>query len=260
MTLKVIKIGGNVLESPLALARFLDQLAVLEGPKILVHGGGKLATSLASKLGIPTKMVEGRRITDPEMLQVVIMVYGGQVNKDIVVELGKRNCLALGLTGADAAIIVSKKRPVGKIDYGMVGDVKKVNGKILHGFLEMGLTPVIAPLTFDFEHGLLNTNADTQASEIAREMATNYEVELIYCFEKKGVLYDVADERTVIPEINLSMYQQLKEQGKIFEGMIPKLDNAFLAIERGIKKVIICHADDLLLSVEKLEAGTRLVP
>lgn len=260
MTLNVIKIGGNIINDAAALRSFLGDFSKLKGPKILVHGGGKIATEVASKLQVETKMVEGRRITDAAMIEIVTMVYGGLINKNIVAELQSLDCNAIGLTGADAGLIKSHKRIVKTIDYGLVGDIDKVDAEKLLQFINMGLTPVFAPLTFDPLHGILNTNADTQASEIARATSKMMETSLTYCFEKKGVLRDVEDEDSVIETIDARLYKELKTQGVIFEGMIPKLDNAFDAISEGVKKVIICRADDLLSSVEKKKTGTRLVP
>ncbi|SOE20416.1 N-acetylglutamate kinase [Spirosomataceae bacterium TFI 002] len=260
MTINIIKIGGNIINDSVALSSFLKDFAKLKGLKVLVHGGGKIATEVALKLDIETKMVEGRRITDAAMIEVVTMVYGGLINKKIVAELQTLGCNAIGLTGADAGLIKAHKRPVKTIDYGFVGDVDEVDGEKLSQFIQMGLSPVFAPLTFDPAHGMLNTNADTQASEIARSLSKLADTSLTYCFEKKGVLSNVDDEESVIPTIDPVLYAKLKAEGVIFEGMIPKLDNAFDAIKAGVKKVIICRADDLLWSVEKKKTGTRLVP
>lgn len=259
MNLNVIKIGGNVINDAAKLSSFLQDFSKLQDPSILVHGGGKVATAIAAKLGVETTMIGGRRITDADTIDIVTMVYGGKINKGIVAQLQSLGCNAMGLTGADGAMVKAVKRPVKEIDYGFVGDVKKVNERLIHSLLEQGISPVFAPLSFSMEHGVLNTNADTMASEIASAMGALYEVKLIYCFEKKGVLRNITDDNSVIPEIDSTTYKELKADGKIFEGMIPKLDNCFDALDRGIKKVIICHADDLLSSVEKMTAGTRLI-
>jgi len=243
--LYVIKIGGNVIDNPEACARFLSNFAKIEGAKILVHGGGKVATQIAARLQIETQMVDGRRITDKPMLDVVTMVYGGLVNKNLVAQLQAAGCNAIGLTGADGGIIRSVKRPVKSIDYGFVGDIEKVNAAQITTLLSSEFVPVIAPLTYSSEGLLLNTNADTMASATAVAMAGNFEVNLIYCFEKKGVLSDPDDDLAVIPSLTPASYEEYKSAGVINKGMIPKLDNAFAALAEGVGKVTICHADDL---------------
>ena len=258
MVVTVVKIGGNVIDDQDKLARFLKDFSELKGNKILVHGGGKIATQIAAKLGVETRMVEGRRITDEPMREVVTMVYGGGVNKKIVADLQSLGCNAMGLTGADGALIRAVKRPVKTIDYGLVGDVASVNWLLLLRLLELNLVPVIAPLTFDPDYGILNTNADTQASALATSLSDRCLVNLVYCFEKKGVLLDVNDDDSVIPVLGPDLYQQYKEEGKIFEGMIPKLDNAFEALYKGVKKVIICEADDLLQVMDQQTGGTTI--
>lgn len=255
--LNVIKIGGNVIDNPVKLESFLKKFSALEGAKILVHGGGKIATKTAEKLGIETQMVEGRRITDAAMRDVVIMVYGGLVNKQIVGRLQTFDTNAIGLTGADGNSILAEKRPVKTIDYGFVGDVKKVNAPFISTLLQNGLTPVFAPLTFDLEGNILNTNADTQASEIARAMAKEMQVNLIYCFEKKGVLLDADDDTSIINELKPDNYEKYKAEGVIYAGMIPKLDNAFAAVNAGVTKVIICEADDIREALNS-SAGTTI--
>ena len=260
--INIVKIGGNIIDDENKLNQFLQDFAQLPDRKILIHGGGKIATEVAKGLGIEAQMVEGRRITDAEMLRVVTMVYGGLVNKNIVAKLQAFGCNAIGLTGADANIIPAQKRPVKTIDFGYVGDisVEKVQGKNLQLFLENNLTPVIAPLTHDEKGNLLNTNADTIASTIAVALANIFETNLTYCFEKKGVLTNVEDEHSVIHQITKATYQTLKQNGTIVQGMIPKLDNAFSAIDAGVKSVHICHADDILRILGKKEkAGTELV-
>ncbi|QDK78927.1 acetylglutamate kinase [Spirosoma sp. KCTC 42546] len=255
--LTVIKIGGNVIDDPTALKRFLTAFAGLSGSKLLVHGGGKIATQVADKLGIETTMVEGRRITDQPMLDVVTMVYGGLVNKQIVAKLQAMDINAIGLTGADGGTVLAKKRPVKDIDYGMVGDIEEVDSGQIQFFLRQDLTPVFAPITYSAAGELLNTNADTMASAIAVDMAVHNNVTLIYCFEKKGVLRDPTDDDSVINELTPALYANYKTAGAINKGMIPKLDNAFNALGNGVSKVIICHADELAQAVNQ-GAGTTL--
>lgn len=256
--LNIIKIGGNVIDNPQALSKFLDAFSGLSSSKILIHGGGKIATKIAVKLDVETKMVEGRRITDLPMLEVVTMVYGGLVNKQIVAQLQALGCNAIGLTGADAGVILARKRPVKEIDYGFVGDVEKVDNQIIKNFIENNLTPIFAPLTFDKDGNMLNTNADTQASSVAVAMSQDYEVNLIYCFEKKGVLSNPEDDDSVISALNPEKYQTYKAEGVINAGMIPKLDNAFSALQKGVSKVIICHANELQKAVAESVAGTQI--
>ena len=253
--LLVVKIGGNVIDNADALKRFLSTFAQLPGDKILIHGGGKVATHIAEKLGVQTMMVDGRRITDRPMLDVVTMVYGGLVNKQIVAQLQALGLNAIGLTGADAGTVLAHKRPVKEIDYGFVGDIDEVNSGQLQFFVRQGLTLVYAPLTYDQEGNILNTNADTMASAIAVDMAQRSHVSLVYCFEKKGVLANPSDDDSVIAELTPGLYTKHKAAGTINKGMIPKLDNAFQAIEKGVARVIICHADELAEAVRQ-GAGT----
>lgn len=241
--LALIKVGGKIVEEPASLQRLLSDFAAIEGPKVLVHGGGRSATKLAATMGIETQMVNGRRITDAEMLKVVTMVYGGLVNKNIVAGLQAHGINAVGLTGADMNVILSDKRPVKDIDYGFVGDVKQVDGKRLTSLLDAGIVPVMAPLTHDGKGHILNTNADTIAGETAKALAPFFDVTLMFCFEKKGVLRDEADDDSVIANINRQQFAELVEQGVIQGGMIPKLENAFQAIDAGVKEVIITAAD-----------------
>jgi acetylglutamate kinase len=250
----IIKIGGNIIDNPPKLVDFLTHFAELSGKKILVHGGGKLATQLADQLGVQQQMIEGRRITDEETLKIVTMVYAGYINKNIVARLQAYGCNAVGLTGADANLLPAKKREHSGIDYGFVGDVLSNQFMITRWtqFLNNKLVPVIAPITHDVRGQLLNTNADTIAQEIARGLAGMYNVHLVYSFEKPGVLLDVEDENSVISRINPSYYAELKEKGLIFAGMLPKLDNAFEALNNGVKKVIIGKAEDL----DQLIAGS----
>lgn len=250
--LYVIKIGGNIIDDDKKLSSFLRSFAAVEEKKILVHGGGKLATKLGEKMGIEQKLVEGRRITDAETLKIVTMVYAGFVNKNIVAQLQSFNCNAIGLSGVDGDIILAHKRKHPVIDYGFVGDVDSVNAPLLKNLLNQNLSLVFAPITHDQSGQLLNTNADTIAQEIAKAMSNEYEVKLIYSFEKSGVLMDAEDESTVINSIDPAYYQELKAKEKVFAGMIPKLDNAFAALKSGVNKVIIGKAEDL----DKLMKGT----
>ena len=241
--LTIVKVGGKVVEEELSLQQLLRDFSTIAGYKMLVHGGGRLATQISEQLGIESRMVDGRRVTDEEALKVVAMVYAGLVNKNIVAGLQALKQNALGLTGADLNIICSRKRPVGKIDYGFVGDVQAVDGATISQLLKDGAVPVLAPLTHDGRGCLLNTNADTIAGETAKELANHFDVRLIYCFEKNGVLMDENDDQSVIPQINRELFDQYVEQGIISGGMIPKLENAFQAIQAGVKEVIITRAD-----------------
>jgi acetylglutamate kinase len=243
--LQVIKIGGNILDDETKLSSFLKSFAEVEGKKILVHGGGKLATKLAEQLNITQQVVEGRRITDAETLKVITMVYAGYINKNIVAQLQAFHCNAIGLSGTDGDSILAHKRQHPVMDYGFVGDIDSVNTDLIKSLLEKNITPVFAPVTHDGKGQLLNTNADTIAQELAKAMSHDYEVVLIYSFEKNGVLLDVNDETSAVRNINLSFYQELKAKQKIFSGMIPKLDNAFNALNGGVKKVIIGNAENL---------------
>ena len=239
----VIKVGGKIVEEEASLAALLDRFAAIEGRKVLIHGGGRSATRIAEKLGIESKMVDGRRITDEETLKVVTMVYGGLVNKNIVAGLQARGVNALGLTGADCNIITAHKRPVKAIDYGFVGDVDSADGDMLSRLIEQGITPIVAPLTHDGKGTILNTNADTMAAETAKALATLYETTLIYCFEFPGVMRDPEDADSLITTITGESYKQLLADDIISGGMIPKMENAFNAISNGVAKVIITKAD-----------------
>ena len=242
--IQVIKIGGGVLENETQRNAFLRQFAAIEGPKVLVHGGGRLATTMAERLGVETQMIDGRRVTDKETLDIVTMVYGGLVNKQVVAQLQTMGVNAIGLTGVDGGWMKSVKRSIKNgIDYGYVGDVKEVNGEHLRMLLDNGLTPVIAPITYSEEGLLLNTNADTVASETAVSLAP--EVQLTFCFEKAGVLSNPDDESSLIPRITRESYKQLLADGIVSGGMIPKIDNAFAAIEHGVQSVRITHANNL---------------
>lgn len=242
-SLVVVKVGGAIVEDEAQLSQLLKDFSAIPGRKVLVHGGGRRATQVAKQLGIETQMVNGRRITDAEMLKVVTMVYGGLVNKNLVARLQANGVNALGLTGADANVIRAHKRPVKDgIDYGFVGDVDAANGETLRNLIEAGITPVMAPLTHDLQGNILNTNADTIASETAKALAPYYDVTLIFSFEKKGVLSNPDDEESVIPVITREDFARLKADGTIAGGMLPKLENAFNAIDAGVKAVNITLA------------------
>lgn len=244
-SLTLLKVGGGVVEEPKSLEKFLDDFAKVEGQKVLVHGGGRSATKMAERLGVETQMVNGRRITNASMLQVVTMVYGGLVNKNIVVQLQSRGVDALGLTGADMNYMLADKRKNAEIDYGFVGDVKKVDAGKLQNLINQNIVPILAPLTHDGQGNLLNTNADTIAGEAAKALAKLYDVTLVFCFEKKGVLLDENDDDSVIPTLNKEEFLRYVESGVIQGGMIPKLQNAFEALEAGVKRVIITKADEI---------------
>ncbi|WP_251968689.1 acetylglutamate kinase [Parabacteroides sp. AD58] len=243
--LTLIKVGGKIVEEPDTLQQLLRDFSSIDGYKVLVHGGGRSATKIASQLGIESQMVNGRRITDAEMLKVVTMVYGGLVNKNIVAGLQALQVNALGLTGADMNIMRSYKRPVKDVDYGFVGDVKEVNADVLASLIKQGIVPVLAPLTHDKQGHMLNTNADTIAGEAAKALAKYFDVTLMFCFEKKGVLLNEQDDESVIPEIDRVSFQKYVDEGIIQGGMIPKLENAFQAIDAGVKQVIITQASEI---------------
>lgn len=255
----VIKIGGNVIDDPNNLDSFLKEFSTIEGKKILVHGGGKIATAIGEKLGIQSKYIDGRRITGDETIDLVTMVYGGLVNKKIVAKLQSVNCNAMGITGADANLFPAKKRPVKEIDYGWVGDVNadKVNSATWKLFLENGLTPVVAPLTHDSDGHILNTNADTIASVLAVNLSSGYEVSLVFCFEKNGVLKNMEDENSVIDKLNPEEYLSLKKSNKLFAGILPKIGNAFDAINKGVKEVFIGSSSQLHQLVTG-KSGTKI--
>lgn len=249
--LTVIKVGGKIVEEAETLNRLLTDFSAIPGYKVLVHGGGRSATKIAAQLGIESKMVNGRRITDLETLKVVTMVYGGLVNKNIVAGLQSKGVNAVGLTGADLDVIRSVKRPVKDVDYGFVGDVKYVNSGVLANLISQGFVPVMAPLTHDGEGHMLNTNADTIAGETAKALAQVFDVTLVYCFEKKGVLRDENDDDSVIPVITPELFRQYVAEGVIQGGMIPKLENSFSAVEAGVSQVIITSASTI-----NADAGT----
>ena len=243
--LTLIKVGGKIVETEETLQQLLADFSKIEGTKILVHGGGRLATKIAEQLGIESRMIDGRRITDEETLRVVTMVYAGLVNKTIVAYLQALGVNAVGLTGADMNVMRSEKRPVTTIDYGFAGDVKEVNTTALALLLQNGYTPVMSPVTHNKKGLLLNTNADTIAAETAKALAKIFDVTLIYCFEKSGVLMNEQDDNSVIPLINRELYEKYKNEGIIRGGMIPKLDNSFQAVDAGVKQVVITKASEI---------------
>ena len=245
----VIKVGGAVVEDEAQLTQLLQDFSAIEGRKVLVHGGGRRATKVAAQLGIETQMVNGRRITDASMLEVVTMVYGGLVNKNVVARLQAQGIDALGLTGADIDVMRSHKRPLKNgVDYGFVGDVDRADGDKLHTLIEAGIVPVMAPLTHDGMGNILNTNADTIAGETAKALAKHYDVTLVFCFEKKGVLSNPDDDESVIPTITRADFDRYVADGTISGGMIPKIENAFNAIDAGVGRVVITKADSIGLN------------
>lgn len=258
--LTIIKIGGNVIDNSEKLHQFLLDFTALPGDKILVHGGGKIATELGTSLGIEPKLVDGRRITDIETLRIVTMVYAGLINKNMVAQLQAKGCNAIGLSGADGNVIKAVKRPVKDIDYGFVGDLDEssVSVSTLDSLLKSGLIPVLCAITHDGDTQLLNTNADTIASAVAVAMSAAYETRLVYCFEKKGVLRDVEDDLSLVTEIRRNDFETLKAEGVVSGGMIPKLHNAFEAIGKGVKAVYIGKADELP-QIDIQGFGTRLI-
>jgi acetylglutamate kinase len=239
--LTIVKIGGNIIDNPTDLYQFISYFSKIEGSKILVHGGGKLATKMAENLGLKPQLIEGRRITDAPMLDIVVMVYAGQINKFIVAQLQTHKINAIGFSGADGNTIQSEKRNHPTIDYGFVGDIKTVNTELISSLLSLQIVPVFCAITHDGNGQLLNTNADTIASELAIALSQNFEVTLNYCFEKKGVLTNIEDENSVLKTINLELYNKLKSENAIHSGMIPKLDNCFNSLSKGVKKIKIGH-------------------
>lgn len=243
---KVIKIGGNIIDNPEKLAQFLNQLAKLSEPFVLIHGGGKIATEMSKSMGIEAQMIQGRRVTDEATLKIVTMVYAGWINKNIVAKLQAKGVNALGLTGPDGQIVLSKKRNPEPINYGWVGDIVKVDGEKLKSLIDLQFAPIIAPITANADGDLLNTNADTMAQAIAIGLSQYFDVDLTYCFEKPGVLMDATNDESVIPTINEIYFEELKTKGIVNEGMIPKLENALRAVNSGVEVVRILHADQLL--------------
>jgi len=256
--LYIVKIGGNIIDDEAKLSQFLTHFAAIDGRKILVHGGGKLATRLAEQMGVEQQLIDGRRITDAETLKIVTMVYAGYVNKNIVAQLQASQCNAVGLCGADGDAILAHKRKHPVLDYGYVGDVDAINQPLISLLLDQQISIVFAPITHDQQGQLLNTNADTIAQELAKGLSHRYDVSLIYSFEKSGVLLDAADDNTVIPVLGREYYQQLKAKQKIFAGMLPKLDNAFAALDSGVGKVIIGKAENLPGLIEG-QSGTTII-
>lgn len=253
----IIKIGGNIIDEEAKLSSFLKAFAAVREKKILVHGGGKLATKLADQLGIPQQLIEGRRITSADTLKIVAMVYAGDINKNLVAKLQAEGCDAIGLCGADGNLITAHKRVHATIDYGFAGDIDRICTKRLKQLIDLDLIPVLAPITHNGNGQLLNTNADTIAQEIGKAMSSWYEVSLVYSFEKKGVLLDLNDDQSVIPWIRPAYYEQLKSEQKIFAGMIPKMENAFAALTGGVKQVIIGQAEQLTQLLAN-RAGTKI--
>ncbi|MEM0939154.1 MAG: acetylglutamate kinase [Bacteroidota bacterium] len=258
--LTVVKIGGNVIDEESTLKEFISVFSQLPGKKLLVHGGGKIATKIATSLGAETRMINGRRITDDKMIDVVVMVYGGLINKKIVSLLSKEKEKSMGLTGADGNCILAEKRPiVDGVDYGWVGDIKAVDAGFFRALLEAGIIPVLCALTHDGQGHLLNTNADTIAGEVAVALSPSYNVALSYCFEWRGVLKDVDDPNSLIKRIDAKLYEKLKADGIVSAGMIPKLDNAFAAIKRGVAKVNILNLESFpYLNDRNYEGYTKL--
>ncbi|MCL1821497.1 MAG: acetylglutamate kinase [Prolixibacteraceae bacterium] len=252
--LTILKIGGNVVDNPQLLDRLLNDFVRITGYKILIHGGGKLATALANRLGVKTQMVDGRRITDEAMLEIVTMVYGGLVNKQIVAGLQARNCNALGLTGVDLSLMHAQKRLPEEIDYGLVGDINSVNTRELRMLLGESVVPVVAPLTHNGQGQILNTNADTVASQLAIDLALHFSVLLFYCFEKPGVLLNADDDSSIITELSPAKFEELQQEGVINSGMIPKIQNGFNALNKGVNQVIIANPEGFVKT-----RGTRLV-
>lgn len=243
--LTIVKVGGKIVEDEASLQRLILAFAQMDGLRLLVHGGGRTATDVAKRLGVETVMVEGRRVTDQAMLEVVTMVYGGLVNKRVVAALQAAGINAIGLTGADMNVMLAHRRPAGRVDYGFVGDVDKADGEALTRLLQSGVVPVMAPLTHDGHGQLLNTNADTIAGETAKALAHHFEVTLVYCFEHAGVLKDANDEESLIPTINRASFEALVADGTVSGGMIPKIENCLQAVEQGVARVVITAADAL---------------
>lgn len=249
--LHIVKIGGNIIDNDTELNQFLVDFNLLDDYKILVHGGGKSASKMAQSLGLEPKMIDGRRITDDKMLEVVVMMYAGWINKSIVTKLQSLNCNAVGLCGADGNSIQAEKRKITNIDYGFVGDIIKVNSAFITNLLSKNAVPVFSAITHDKNEQLLNTNADTIASELAISLSENFEISLWYCFEKRGVLATFEDDNSLIEKLNLSLYEQLKSEKKIHSGMIPKLDNSFNSLSKGVQSIKIGHHQMLQKNAQK---------
>ncbi|MCM4155588.1 acetylglutamate kinase [Gramella sp. AN32] len=253
--LKIIKIGGKLIENEQNLSVFLDDFVKLKGAKILVHGGGNMATEVAGKLGFETKMLDGRRITDKNSMEVITMVYGGLINKNIVAKLQHLECNAIGLCGADGNSIISKKRPVKEVDFGYVGDIVKINSAFISSLLEQKIVPVFSAISYGGEGQLFNTNADSVASEIARALSHDFETELYYCFEKKGVLANADDDESVIENLDRRKYKDLIEKKVITDGMLPKLQNCFEALENGVERIFLGNSELL----QKKSKHTKII-
>ncbi|SHO60109.1 acetylglutamate kinase [Algoriphagus zhangzhouensis] len=256
MKISIIKIGGNVIDFPEKLDEFLGQFAKFPGHKILVHGGGIMASRFGESLGVMPEMVDGRRITDKDTLDIVTMVYAGLINKNIIAKLQALHVNGIGMSGADGNIIRSKKRPVKGIDYGFVGDIQEVNTDLIKHLLSADLVPVLSAITHDKKGQLLNTNADSIASALATSLAKEHQVNLYFCFNKSGVLLDEKNENSIIPRINEDIYAELRKENVIHSGMIPKLDNAFEALQKGVHNVWIGKAENLMLSTKGKLSGT----
>ncbi len=258
--LYIIKIGGALIDDEALLNQFLEQFSGIKEKKILVHGGGKLATTLADKLGIEQKMINGRRITDKDTLDIVTMVYAGGINKNIVEKLQQKKCNAIGFSGADGNLIKAKKREHPEIDFGYVGDINKksINKKLVSKLIKLDLVPVFSAITHDKKGNLFNTNADTIASVMAQALSEKYEVELLYCFDKEGVLEDVDDPESVIRNVSEEKFLTLKKQGKLHKGILPKLENALGAIKNNVKKVFLIKETELKNHIEHHHAGTEI--
>ncbi|MCO5233380.1 MAG: acetylglutamate kinase [Chitinophagales bacterium] len=248
--LTIVKIGGNIVDFPTALNQFLNDFHLIEGNKILVHGGGKIASELSKSMGIEPIMIEGRRVTDSETLKIVTMVYGGLINKNITAQLQALQTNAIGITGADGKIILSHKRKHPSIDFGYVGDIDKVDNTKIIALLNAGFVPIFAPLTIDINGQILNTNADTIASSLAIALSQDFQVQFVYCFEKKGLLKNIHDENSFIPHIQIGQIQNLINEGTIVAGMIPKVHNIELAIQKGVQQVRLCHASDIFQIIQ----------
>lgn len=244
----VVKIGGNVIDNPVLLSEFLDKFSRIEGPKVLIHGGGKIASEVSRSLGVEPQMVDGRRITDAKTIDIVTMVYAGLVNKKVVAQLQSLGCNAIGLSGADANIICGVKRPAIPVDFGFVADLKRdsINADVLQKLLDEGITPIFSAIVHDGKGNLLNCNADTIASALAVSLSPKNKVKLVYCFEKKGVLKDVDDDSSVIDHVKYDEFEGLKSSGVVAKGMIPKLQNSFDALKEGVSSVVITQAEDVL--------------
>ncbi|WP_223558831.1 acetylglutamate kinase [Chryseobacterium lathyri] len=258
--LYIIKIGGALIDDPELLDQFLEQFSEIKEKKILVHGGGKLATTLADKLGVEQKMINGRRITDKDTLDIVAMVYAGGINKNIVAKLQQKKCRAIGFSGADANLIKAKKREYAEIDFGFVGDIEKksVNRKLISKLIKLQLVPVFSAITHDKKGNLFNTNADTIASVIAQALSSKYDVELLYCFDKEGVLENVEDPGSVIKRVSAEEFSALKEAGKLHKGILPKLENALGAVKNKVNKVFLIKETQLKNHIQNHHGGTEI--